>query len=494
MKRNKKLLILLLVLVLAAAALIIIKTVSSKSDDEDTTTDISVSSLTADDVTAVEWANDSGSIKISRDSSGSWSYPADSAFPLSQSEAKEILTAAASVSSDLLVTDAPEDLADYGLKTPAVTVDITMKDGSTVSYSIGSENTLHSEYYFKLSSSDSVYLVSSDMEKTFTQGLLDIVQMEELPDIDTVNSVAIEPSGHSVMQIRYYADGLSTCYTPEYKHFLISGSSYIPVDETTGKGLFNEISGLSWTSCAAYNATDDQLAAWALDDASATKVFAEYTYNEKTDSGETETDGSTVYTTEKTAGSLTLLVGASDSSNVYVRLKDSRMVYLVAQSSVTDMLYTDPMNFMPDALCYVDTSTVNRLEITYGGQSYTISKTGTTENVTDADGEDTTETSYTYSSCGNDYSESEYVNFITKFFELAPTYKKDSDITPEGDPVLTASVDTDNGSFTFSMYSYNDDSLLLSIDGVSRLIFAQSDITDLNIPGLETADQSTTAS
>jgi hypothetical protein len=86
-----------------------------------------------------------------------------------------------------------QDLAQFGLKDPAIKVSAKTKDGKSLEILFGSENPKKTFNYAKLSSSADVFLSASNWSKTFTKNASDLRNKKvlefEAEDIDSVKIV-----------------------------------------------------------------------------------------------------------------------------------------------------------------------------------------------------------------------------------------------------------------------------------------------------------------
>src|SRR5499426_2908095 len=85
-----------------------------------------------------------------------------------------------------------QDLAQFGLKDPAVKVAAKTKDGKTLEILFGSENPKKTFNYAKLSSSGDVFLSASNWSKTFTKTVSDFRNKKVLEfEVENIDSVRI---------------------------------------------------------------------------------------------------------------------------------------------------------------------------------------------------------------------------------------------------------------------------------------------------------------
>ena len=69
---------------------------------------------------------------IEKDASGGWKMTAPAPYPVDKLAVSSLVTAVANVSSDKVVEDKTADAGQYGLAQPALTLTMTLKDGTSV--------------------------------------------------------------------------------------------------------------------------------------------------------------------------------------------------------------------------------------------------------------------------------------------------------------------------------------------------------------------------
>ena len=374
MKRGSKLLLLCGALVVLGASYVAVRQLAVDPDELEETISLagpaSPQSLT--------WTDDSGTLTLNHGESG-WSYADDSAFPLDQT-VPEDMTAALSAAAATRQIDTPESLEDYGLDAPVLTITAQDEDGTEYSYAFGDVNELTGEYYLLYNGEeDTVYLVGSDLHDAFNYDLYDMVEMETLPEFGSVTGLSVaQPQGS--LTLRYEEDDSSLSYDPDNHWFLEQGNSLLALDAGKVSSLTGAITGLYWKSCVTYDVDDQELAAWGLDDNAAVVTT---TYTAAIDEGEETAEEET----------FVLRLGNTSNEGTYAMLEGSSMVYLIDSETADSLRYASYSSLRSDSICSMDWDTVDRLDITLDGTTYTISFDVTE---TEEDGETVTDTLYTW--------------------------------------------------------------------------------------------------
>ena len=183
--------------------------------------------------------------------------------------------------ADIIETDSfnanAVSLADYGLDEPALTITATDADGTAYTFSIGDQNEVTQEYYLLYNGDSSkVYMVDSTLQDTFSLGLYDMVQMESLPMFGTVTGLSVTQPGGSV-SVSYVEDSESLYYDSSVHWFLEQeDGTQLALDTGKVTSLTSSVTGLTWISGVNYDADDQELAAWGLDEDTAVKVVLTY--------------------------------------------------------------------------------------------------------------------------------------------------------------------------------------------------------------------------
>lgn len=167
-KQRKHLIILLIILGAAVAAYFIINALADKKEADEQAASYTAYSTDPENITVLEVHNQAGSFTLAYDSDNDkWTFPDFPNETVDSSQAKLLADALREVTSDNEITSVT-DPEDYGFDgSPAITIDLTFKDGTKTRLSIGDENQTISEYYFRVDDSDTIYTVDSSFYSTF---------------------------------------------------------------------------------------------------------------------------------------------------------------------------------------------------------------------------------------------------------------------------------------------------------------------------------------
>lgn len=457
MKRGSKLLLLCGVLVVLGAGYAAVRQLSADPDQSEET--ISLAGPASPQ--SLAWTDDSGTLTLNNGENG-WSYADDSAFPLDQT-VPESMTAALSAAAATRQIDTPESLEEYGLDAPVLTITALDEDGTEYSYAFGDVNQLTGEYYLLYNGGeDTIYLVGSDLLDAFSYDLYDMVEMEPLPEFGSVTGLSVaQPEG--TLTLRYEEDSSGLSYNPDARWFLEQGDSLLALDYNKVTSLTSAVTGLYWNSCVTHAVDDQELAAWGLDD-SAAVVTA--TYTAAIDEGEETAEEET----------FVLRLGSTGDEGTYAMLEGSSMVYLIDSETADSLRYASYASLRSDSICSMNWNTVDRLDITLDGTTYTISFDAAE---TEENGETATGTLYTWD--GQELDGTEVENLLSAITGLTAT----GDASGSGGETQLLSFTFHRNTedqfvqVTLTLSVWDTSSCLASLTGESSRLVDRSAVTEL---------------
>lgn len=227
---------------------------------------------------------------------GTWYYTSNKEYPIVQSYLKELASQFQNVEAVRELKDG-DSLSNYGLDQPSYTIKVEDKNGAQATYYIG--NATGENYYFTVDDKSKIYTVSSNILSNLSSSLNDMIETDTFPSLSTGNLTKVVVNNN----------GKKTTYTSSSKNGLDSIAG--------GLGVF------TFGDCQDYSASGNELSKYGLDAAS--RISVEISYK--------DTD-----TSKKK--NLTLYIGKNDKDkkNYYVKLKDSKMLYLSDADVVKNIL------------------------------------------------------------------------------------------------------------------------------------------------------------
>ena len=263
MKRTKKMLLLLIALVLCVGGYYGVQLLGSDtaSVTEEAGT-FALNSHTADDLAGLNWTNGDESFAFTL-SDGAWSVTADPAFPLNQTDVQ-------SMADDLLALvgtrqlDGVTDLSAYGLAEPAFSVTASWSDGTSTTYAMGDETPFGDGYYVSLGHENTVYTIEDDIADIFDTTMNDLAVLESIP----VTTAATRLTVGSTLDV-VKEETSRTINEGELWYDSLTGTA---LDTAAAEELITAAQGITWSELAEPTASDEELTAFGVDEASATAI------------------------------------------------------------------------------------------------------------------------------------------------------------------------------------------------------------------------------
>lgn len=489
----------------------------SEAESEENT---SVFTASADDIKSLDFMVDDTETTFEK-KDDSWVKKDDTDFPVNQSTLDSAASSVTSVESDRVLEDV-DDLAEYGLDSPANTIKIVTKsededgDDTTTTLYVGDENSSTSQYYVRKDDDEkTVYLVDSSCVEPFTKTLYDYAQMEDFPAIsstDTITKISVD--GDNSYELKKDAD------TSVWS--VSANGEEDKADSATVSSLVSSFGSMAYNSMADYKCEDKSK--YGLDkpystitvdyqeEAETSDDNAETSDSETPDSAETtdtsedtqesasesedsaeasdaddssdNEDSTDEKKTEMVDKQLTILVGnEADDSNRYVMVNDSNEVYTMSEETLSALTDKTEEDFWDMTVSYVSVNSLASLKVNYQGTDYKVN--ASRETSTDEDGNDTE--TVTYKLDGADLDETTFTTFYNKLINMAAQKRLTEKYDPDGDAELTVTFTEEDGdTLEVSYYSYDTNYYAAVVDNKVYLV------NKMNVKELFTAFESVT--
>lgn len=479
-KRNRIFILIIILIVLLGAYVGVLKYNDYIANKEESDESIVITSLDSDSVTALQYTNNGEEFSFHK-SDEEWLWAQDNTLPITQSYVENILSNACSLNAVRLLEDNLDNIATYGLDTPAFTVILTSSDGTQTTIYIGDKNSATSNYYCTVEGSTNVYTIDESLVSTLGYTLNEMVAFEEIPNMTSANITDISYTDTDTsLNFDYFASGNAGYdYSGSSLWFLNTKYGLSACDVTAISTLETNISSLTFDSLVKYNATQEDLSAYGLDSPIATLNIGYTTTYEET---ETQTDTSTEDTSSNTItldNTFTLIIGNTDGSgNYYVTVNGMTGVYTMAAESVEYFTNLNSLNFTNKNAFNVQKDSINSIDITIEGTAYNILFNKTTS--TDDDGNATTD--YTYTVNGTEVDSDKLDAFYTSLQNLTAESVVDKESAASGNESMTIvfnrntenypTVAIDISTYDASFYQANlsgSETLLLNIQDIKEL-------------------------
>ena len=294
MKKKKGPLILICVLVLLLILYFVLSTWNKKQDSKEEET-VKVTDLKTSKITGVKYDLGTGEMNFEKDED-TWYYTADKDFPLRQSYPKTGADAMGHVNADRELEEA-DALEEYGLDHPTQTVTLTDEDGTVTTIKVG--NATGNDYYATVDDTEKVYTIPATSLDDIQTELDQIAQLDTYPSIGNGNlkKEVITQNGETITDDSENED---------------QAEDVAAVAGGLGAATLSEV--------ADYSVDDADLTGYGLDETS--KITVEVTY-----------------TSDDEDQTMTLYIGGENGSgDRYVRINDSRIVYLISDEICNNIL------------------------------------------------------------------------------------------------------------------------------------------------------------
>jgi hypothetical protein len=152
--------------------------------------------LGEDQITGIRISKPGSDPIVLKNLAGNWTVAEPKAMPADQDAVKSLVTTAASLNADRLIEDHPANLAEFGLVSPPLEVDVTVKSGTVNKVLFGSDTPSGSDTYARLESKPAVYTVISSTKSTFDKTVNDLRDKRLLPfNQDKLTAVSVTSKG-----------------------------------------------------------------------------------------------------------------------------------------------------------------------------------------------------------------------------------------------------------------------------------------------------------
>lgn len=358
MSRSKKLYLLLGVLALVCAAALGAVRWEEHKERIRTSEEI-ILSLPKEDVTALSWERDGEMLAFHKD--GDWRYDGDEAFPVSGERMDGLLELFEQFGVSFTIEDV-EDYGQYGLDDPVCTIRLTAGE-QTHELQLGGYSTMDSKRYVSIGDGK-VYLVQNDPLDLFDTDLSGLIEHDQIPAFGQVTRLRFSGGEDYAVQ---YQEGGGISYRDSDVYYTERGGDRLPLDSAKVERYVDEVSGLSLTNYVTYNATDEELEDYGLDQP---ELTVELDYE-----GEAENGGGsfTLHVSRDPAERETEEDGSGDGTiTAYARVGDSPIVYQISSSGYTYLMAASYDDLRHGEVLPAEIEDISQLDVSLEGRTYTF--------------------------------------------------------------------------------------------------------------------------
>ena len=381
MKRAKRLYLLLGVLaVLTVAAIAVIQREEHKEKIKDSGE--TILQVPYEGVTALSWENESESLSFHKGEDGSWIYDEDENFPVSEEKIKELLEPFEEFDAAFVIEEV-EDYSQYGLDDPVCTIHMENGD-QKLEIKLGNFSNMDSQRYVSIGDGKA-YLVKDDPLNYFDAVLKDMLEQDEIPELETVNSLRFT-GPETYEAVRREDSGAS--YSREDIYFKKDGENLLPLDPVQVDGYIKTLQNLDLSDYASYYVSEEEWSSYGLD-VPELSLEADYTFEneDKEDVSGTLTvsvsrdpkEREKTETEEKKERSEENS-GEEEKITAYARVNGSQIAYKLTEEDYKALMEMKYDDLRHKEVFWGDTEEITGIDISLDGTDYSLTSKGKKED------------------------------------------------------------------------------------------------------------------
>ena len=535
-------------------------------------TSVSVVEMDSEKITSVSFTDTEGAEEVFEKDGDNWVKKDEPDFPVSQDTLDGAVNALTALSADQKLED-PEDLSEYDLDKPQNQITLTEEDGNRTVLQVGMKNESSGQYYMKKSEDDkNVYLVSAVSLDPFMGTAYEFAEVENFPAVTSATIKDVKVEKENGYQLSQDSDSLYW--------YVSDGTTSEQADTSKAGTVTSAIGSLTYGNFVDYNCTDQTKYGFddpyaiitatylAEEDTEADTDVTEVSQDEdktetasdEKDPGETDGEASeedraedadtasgekeqTEDSASDTAGEeksekeisddaensgeaeekpqvekqLVIYVGDEIDGNRYVKVNDSKQVYTIPETSLTDIIDKNISDFYSLTVNYLTVNNLDSLEVQSEDGAHTVQVTRETvkntedsteesagsekeegsgdtgedaadtdkenedaaENTSDEKTETEEEKTISYALDGKEIEETVFTTFYNKLINMAGQERLTEEYTPDKPAAFTFGfTDTEGQKTTVSYYEY-DASFYAAVTGNKVYLVNKMDVRDL---------------
>lgn len=535
-------------------------------------TSVSVVEMDSEKITSVSFNGTEGAEEVFEKDGDKWVKKDEPDFPVSQNTLDGAVNALTALSADQKLEN-PGDLSEYDLDKPQNQITLTEEDGNRIILQVGMKNEASGQYYLKKSEDDKdIYLVSAVSLEPFMGTAYEFAQAESFPALTSATIKDVKVEKENGYQLSQDSDSLYW--------YVSDGTTSEQADTSKAGTVTSAIGSLTYGNFVDYNCTDQAKYGFddpyaiitatylAEEDTEADTDVTEVSQDEdktetasdEKDPGETDGEASeedraedadtasgekeqTEDSASDTAGEeksekeisddaensgeaeekpqvekqLVIYVGDEIDGNRYVKVNDSKQVYTIPETSLTDIIDKNISDFYSLTVNYLTVNNLDSLEVQSEDGAHTVQVTretvkntedSTEESAgsekeegsgdtgeavadTDKENEDAAENTsdektgtaeaekISYTLDGKEIEETVFTTFYNKLINMAGQERLTEEYTPDEAAAFTfVFTDTEGQKTTVSYYEY-DSSFYAAVTGDKVYLVNKMDVRDL---------------
>lgn len=365
MSRSKKICVLLGLLAAVCGATLILLQVEEQKEKIKNSEEV-ILELPWESVTALSWEQDGNTLSFHRDET--WLYDGDEAFPVSEERIHELLEQFEAFGVSFIIEDV-EDYGQYGLDNPICTIDLEAGEESW-QLQLGDYSKMDSKRYVSIGDGN-VYLVNNDPLDLFDTTLSSMIDNDEIPDWDHVSEIKFE--GEETYSAVYQEDGT---YSDQDVYFVRQNGKDAPLDTSRVESYLWLIRSMDLNNHVSYNAAEEELAQYGLDDPDLTVTVD---YSAENEDGDQETGTFVLHISRdqetKQAAEQAEQDGQEEEAELsaaYVRVGDSGIIYEISGDRYRELMAAFYDDLRHQEVFWADFDEVYQIDVSLEGTDHTI--------------------------------------------------------------------------------------------------------------------------
>lgn len=404
--------------------------------------------LSSDDINKVEYQGEKSSLTFKKNGK-TWKLASDQKYPLNQDRITEMVDETTGVAATKTVTTSCDDLTQYNLDKPDLTVTVTDTSGKETTIYVGMESVSGGgRYAYCGGDEQKIYLISTSLYSSFDYSLGDLMTVPDIPTVqaDEIRYLKVEKQKGKNFEAEY--DEKNSPYKDIYGWSIKQPYTQPVAGDKDGlQNIFGSYTNIGFSSGVSYKKDTALEKKYGLDQPQYTVTFR---------------------TAKK---DVTLYIGKenSDQSSYYVQMKGKDGIYLMDASSVSKMITINPLDSVYQRLYVGDQQKLNQVELSYQGQKYTFDVSKTKKK-------SETEYTYTVTSDGKKVDADKFTTAYGVISYLAPGGNIDPKVTVKSNkPVAQFTFHEDQKDTKMIIYPYDgQNSYRVSVNGVMQFTVDKS--------------------
>ena len=404
--------------------------------------------LSSDDINKVEYQGEKSSLTFKKNGK-TWKLASDPDYPLNQDRITEMVDETTGVAATKTVTTSCDDLTQYNLDKPDLTVTVTDTSGKETTIYVGMESVSGGgRYAYCGGDEQKIYLISTSLYSSFDYSLGDLMTVPDIPTVqaDEIRYLKVEKQKGKNFEAEY--DEKNSPYKDIYGWSIKQPYTQPVAGDKDGlQNIFGSYTNIGFSSGVSYKKDTALEKKYGLDQPQYTVTFR---------------------TAKK---DVTLYIGKenSDQSSYYVQMKGKDGIYLMDASNVSKMITINPLDSVYQRLYVGDQQKLNQVELSYQGQKYTFDVSKTKKK-------SETEYTYTVKRDGKKVDADKFTTAYGVISYLAPGGNIDPKVTVKSNkPVAQFTFHEDQKDTKMIIYPYDgQNSYRVSVNGVMQFTVDKS--------------------